>query len=157
MITNKKKIYLFTSITVLIILITTGIFIKMNNVKNGIFITKKLDANTSVYKKINDKVSEPIKKSGVYLLNTGEDNVTYLILDGSHMSLKNEVPYFSAVKIENKENSIMIYFNEELKIYPDGKYPEQRLIYKITKDKDTEYIRVFKNEEETHFDSVIGA
>jgi len=154
---NKKKICLFTSITVLIILITTGIFIKMNNAKDGIFITKKLDANTSVYKKINDKVSEPIKESGVYLLNTGEDNVTYLILDGSHMSLKNEAPYFSDVKIENKGNSIMIYFNEELKIYPDGKYPEHRLIYIITKDKDTEYIRVFKNGEETHFDSVIGA
>lgn len=56
--TNKKKIYLFTSITVLIILITTGIFIKMNNDKNDIFITKKLDVNTSIYKKINDKVSK---------------------------------------------------------------------------------------------------
>ncbi len=116
MITNKKKNYLFASITVFIILIATGFFIKMNNAKNGIFITKKLDVNTSVYKKINDKVSEPIKESGVYLFNTGEDNMTYLILDGSHMSLKNEAPYFSDVKIENKGNSIMIYFNEELKI-----------------------------------------
>jgi hypothetical protein len=157
LITNKKKIYLFTSITVLIILITTGIFIKMNNAKNGIFITKKLDVNTSVYKKINDKVSELIKENGVYLLNTGEDNVTYLILDCSHMSLKNEAPYFSDVKTENKGNSIMVYFNEELKIYLDCKYPEQRLIYKITKDKRTEYVRVFKNGEETHFDSVIDA
>lgn len=155
--TNKKKNYLFTSITVLIILITTGIFIKINNAKTGVFITKKLDANTSVYKKINDKVSEPIKESGVYLLNIGKDNVTYLILDGSHMSLKNEAPYFSDVRVENKGNSIMIFFNEEVRIYPDGKYPEQRLIYKITKDKNTEYIRVFKNGEETHFDCVISA
>lgn len=154
--TNKKKIYLFTSITVLIILITTGIFIKMNNDKNDIFITKKLDVNTSIYKKINDKVSKLIKENGVYLLNSGEDNVTYLILDVSHMSLKNEAPYFSDVKIENKGNSIMVYFNEELKIYPDCKYHEQRLIYKITKDKDTEYIRVFSNGEETHFDSAIA-
>lgn len=153
---NKKKIYFSISIIVLIILITTGIFIKMNNTKDDIFITKKLDTNTSVYKKINNKVSESIKESGVYLLNTGEDDVTYLILDGSHMSLKNEAPYFSDVKIENKGDSIMIYFNEELKIYPDGNYPEHRLIYKITKDKNTEYIRVFKNGEETHFDSVIA-
>jgi len=154
---NKKTKYLFTSITVLIILIAIGIFIKMNNTKDSVFITKKLDANTSAFKNINDKVSEPIKENGVFLLNTGEDNVTYLILDASHMSLKNEVPDFSNVKIENKGNSIMIYFSEKLKIYPDGKYPELRLIYKITKDKHTEYIRAFKNGEETHFDSVIGA
>lgn len=156
MIRNKKKIYLFTSITVLIILITTEIFIKMNNVKNDIFIIKKLDVNTSIYKKINDKVSKLINESGVYLLNTGEDNVTYLILDGSDMSFKNEAPYFSDVKIENKGNSIMIYFNEYLKIYQDGKYPEHILIYEIIKDKDTEYIRVFRNGEETHFDSIIA-
>jgi hypothetical protein len=129
----------------------------MNSAKKGIFATKKFDVNTSDYNKINNKVNKTIKKSGVYLLNTGEDNVTYLILDGSHMNLNNEAPYFSDVKVENKGNSIMIYFNEELKIYPIGKYAEQRLIYKITKDKDTEYIRVFKNGEETYFDSVIGA
>ena len=154
---NKKKIYLFTSIAVLIILTTTGIIIKMNGTKDDIFITKELIANTSTYKKINDKVSKTIKESGIYLLNIGEDNVTYLILDGSHISLKNEAPCFSDVKIENKGDSIMIYFSEELKVYPDGKYPEHRLIYKITKDKDTEYIKVLKNGEETHFDTVIGA
>jgi hypothetical protein len=154
---NKRKIYLFISITVFIVLIAAGIFMKMNNAKNGIFITKKLYANESTYKKINDKVSETIKENGVCLLNTGEDNVNYLILDGSHISLKNEAPYFSDIKIQNKGNSIIIYFNEELKIYPEGKYPEHRLIYKIIKDKDTQYIRVFKNGEETHFDSVICA
>lgn len=154
---NKRKIYLFISITVFIVLIAAGIFMKMNNAKNGIFITKKLDANESAYKKINEKVSETIKENGVYLLNTGEDNVTYFILDGSHISLKNEAPYFSDIKIGNKGNSIMIYFNEELKIYPEGKYHEHRLIYKIIKDTNTEYIRILKNGEETHFDSVICA
>ncbi|MFT8352867.1 MAG: hypothetical protein ABF685_28620 [Clostridium saccharoperbutylacetonicum] len=155
MIKNKKKIYFFTSTTVLIILIVIGIFIKMNNVTADVFSTRELEVNTSAYKDISDKVMESVKDSGVYLLNTGEENVTYLILDGTHMSLKNEAPYFSDVKIENKEKSIMIYFNEELKIYPDGEYPEHRLIYRITKTKDNEFIRVFKNGEETHIDSVI--
>lgn len=151
---NKKKIYLVTIISALIILIATGVFIKMNNSKDDTFTTKKLDDNTSLYKKINDKASLSIGESGVYLLNTGEDNVSYLILDGSHMSLKNEAPYFSDVKIENEGDSIMIYFNEELRTYPVGEYSGQRLIYKIINNKDTEYIKIFKNGEETHFNSI---
>lgn len=155
MIKNKKKIYLYTSIIALLVLIAAGVFIKINSDKKDIFTAKKLDVNTSAYKKINTKASKTIKKSGVYLFNTGEDKVTYLILDGSHVSLKGEAPYFSDVEIKTKENSIRIYFNEELKTYPSGNYPEQRLIYKITKDKQTEYIWVFRNGEQTHFDAVI--
>lgn len=154
LIMNKKKIYLVAVISALIILIAAGVFIKMNNAKDGTFSTKKLGDNTSLYKKINDKASVSIGESGVYLLNTGEDNVTYLILDGSHMSLNNEAPYFSDVKIEKEGDSIMIYFNEELKAYPEGKYSGQRLIYKIINNTDTEYIKVFKNGEETHFNSI---
>lgn len=152
---NKKKVYLVTFISALIILIAAGVFIKINNAKDGTFSTKKIDDNTSLYKKINDKASLSIGESGVYLLNTGEDNITYLILDGSHMSLNNEAPYFSDVKIENEGDSIMIYFNEELRAYPEGQYSGQRLIYKITNHKDAEYIKVFKNGEETHFNSIL--
>ena len=154
---NKKKYYLITSIIVLVILIISGVFAKINNVKDNTFTTEKLNANSSVYKKINNKVSGITEKNGTYLLNTGEDNVTYFILDRSHLSFRNEIPYFSDVKIENKGDSILIYFSEELKTYSEGKYTELRLIYRITKDKATEYFRVFKNGEETHFDSVIGA
>ena len=154
---NKKRYYLITSIIVLVILIIGGVFAKINNVKDNTFTTEKLNTNSSGYKKINNKVSRVIDKNGNYLVNIGEDNVSYLILDGSHLSFKNERPYFSDVKIENKGDSILIYFNEELKIYSEGKYTELRLIYRITKDKDTEYFRIFKNGEETHFDSVIGA
>ena len=154
---NKKRYYFITSIIVLVILIIGGVFAKINNVKDNTFTTEKLNTNSSGYKKINNKVSGVIDKNGSYLVNIGEDNISYLVLDGSHLSFKNEIPYFSDVKIENKGDSILIYFNEELKIYPEGKYTELRLIYRITKDKDTEYFRIFKNGEETHFDSVIGA
>lgn len=150
---NKKILYSIISIAALVILIV--IFTKMSNTKAAIFITKQLDARSREYMKINDKVSKLIKGNGVYLLNTEKDKISYLILDGSYMNLKNEAPYFLDVKIENKEASIMIYFGQQMKTYPDGKYPEQRLIYKITKDKNYEYIRVFKNGEETHIDSVI--
>jgi len=152
---NKKKYYLITSIIVLAILIISGVFIKINSAKDNTFTTEKLNTNSSVYKKINNKVSGVIDKNGTYLLNIGED-ITYLILDGSHLSFKNETPYFSDVKIENKGDSILIYFSEELKTFSEGKYSETRLIYKIRKDNDTEYIKVFKNGEETYIDSVIG-
>jgi len=154
---NKKIFYLLISISILMILLLIGINIKMNNVKDNTFIAEKLNTNSDAYKKINDKASDFIKENGVFLLQTEEDNVNYLILDGSHMNLKNESPYFSDVKVENKEDLIMVYYNEELKTYTEGKYPEHRLIYKITKDKETKYIRVFKNKVETHFNSVIGA
>lgn len=153
---NKKKRYLITSIIVFIILIISGVFTKINNAKDNTFTTEKLNFNSSVYKKINNIVSVVIDKNRTYLLNIGED-VTYLILDGSYLNFKNETSYFSDVKIENKGDSILIYFSEELKTYSEGKNSENRLIYKITKDNDTEYIKVFKNGEETHIDSVIGA
>lgn len=150
---NKKIFYSIITIAALVILIV--IFAKTSNTKAGTFITKQLDTRSREFIKINDKVSKLIKGNGVYLLNTEGDKVNYLILDGSYINLKNEAPCFSEVKIENKEDSIMIYFNEELGTYQNGKYPEQRLIYKITKDKNYEYIRVFKNGEETHIDSLI--
>lgn len=153
---NKKIYFLLTSMAVIFILSIIVIYTKVNNTKYSNFTTEKLVTNSSAYKKINNKVNGLIKKNGIYLLQTGEDNVSYFILDGSHMNLKYEAPYFSEVKIESKEDSILIYFSEKLKVYPLGKYPDNSLIYKITKDKDTEYIRVFKNGKETHFDSVIG-
>lgn len=153
---NKKIIYVLTSLTVLLIIIIIGIE-KLNNVKEGTFSAEKLNINSKDYKKINGKVSETINKNGVYLLNIGDEKVEYLILDGSHISFKNEVPYYSDVKVEKKEDSIMIYFNEEEKTYSESKFLELRLIYKITEGKGTEYTKVFKNGEETHFDSVIGA
>jgi len=127
----------------------------MSDAKDNTFLTEELNTNSNAYNKINDKVSNLIKENGVFLLQTGEDSVTYLIFDSSHMSLNNEASNFSDVKIENNHNSIIINFSEELKNYTEGEYPEHRLIYKIIKDKDTEYIKVFKNGEDTHFDSVI--
>jgi hypothetical protein len=148
---NKKILYLFIPVIVVVISIMLGI-----NTKNSIFIVEKLEDNSNAYRKIYDNKNEFIKENGIFLLQTEEEKEIYLILDGSHINLNREVPYFSDVIIENKEDTIRIYFNEELKNYKVGKYPENILIYKITKDKDYEYIQLFKNGEETHFDSIIG-
>jgi hypothetical protein len=136
-------------------LISIGINLKIIKTKGNIFSTEQLNTNSNAYNKVNDKVMKFIKGNGVFLLQSDSDNVTYLILDGSNMNSNNEAPYFSNVKIENNSNAIIINYDEELNDYTKSKYLEHRLIYKIIKDDDTEFMKVFKNGEETHFDSII--
>ena len=153
---NRRFFSSLASIIVVAILIVIGISTKINSAKDDTFSTQKLNANSNAYKKINDKVISSIKENGVFLLQTDEANVTYLILNGSHLNTENKIPYFSDIKIENKEDSIIIHFSEELKPYSTDKNAENRLIYKIAKGKDYEYIKLFRNGEGTHFNTIIG-
>ncbi|ERI92341.1 hypothetical protein HMPREF1982_02323 [Clostridiales bacterium oral taxon 876 str. F0540] len=153
MLLKKKYTYLLTIITAIVILFSVGYIVRTSASKNKTFIAKEINFNTFSNKKIRIAIEQICKDNGVFLYNL-KDNATYLILDGSHANFKGEAPYFSDVKIEAKENSIRIYFTQELKNYPFGKYPQQKLVYKITKDKKYDYIKVFKDGVETHFDSI---
>lgn len=153
---RKKHFYLLTFIAVSVVLLITINKTLNNNAKQNIFTTEKININTALNNKTKNAISQLCKDNGVFLFNLSESNVIYLILDGTHVNLNGEASYFSDVKVEAKDDTIMIYFSEGLKNYPFGKYPEQKLVYKITKDKNYDYIKVFKNGEESHFDGIGG-
>lgn len=140
-------------LSIIILLITVNNRTK-NSAKNNIFTTEKINMVTDLSMKEKDAVDQLCKDNGVFLLDSQERNVIYLIFDDTHVNLNGEAPYFSDVRVETKDDMLMIYFNEESKKYLSGKYPELKQVYKIIKDKDYTYIRVFKNGEETHFDGI---
>jgi hypothetical protein len=149
----KERILSAAFITLLIILIVGGVSI-IRYVKKDAFSAERIIIDTAKHAKVKKQIDSLCEKNGVFLLQSEKNNEIYLILDGSHTSLEGEAPYFSNVKVTTEKDSIMIYFNEEPKNYTVGKYPEQRLVYKINTDKDYEFIKLFKNGEETHFDSI---
>lgn len=152
----RKRIFLLiTFVVVVAILLLTGNAIK-NNAKHNVFRAEKINIEKDFDKNTKNSISRLYKDNGVFLLNSVESNVSYLILDGTHLDLNNEAPYYSDVKVEAKDDLISIYFREEVKKYPLDKYPEQKLVYKIMKDKNYEYIKVFKNGKASYFDSVGG-
>lgn len=151
---RKKSLCLITFVSVLVILLT--IINTINNAKQNIFTTEKINIDPALDEKIKYAINQLCKGNGVYLFNSEESHVVYFILDGTHVNSYGEALCFSDVKVETKDDLIMIYFSEGLKNYPFGKYPEQKLVYKITKDKNYNYIKIFKNGEETHFDGIGG-
>jgi hypothetical protein len=147
------KILIVLILAFVILLIAGNVIIKDKTERN-IFTAEQVESETSLNSDIKNSIKRICKTSGAFLIQTENEKISYFILDGSHINLKGEAPYFTNVKFETKEDSVMIYFNEEVRHYPEGKYPEQRLIYKIIKDKDYEYNKLFKNGELTHFTTI---
>jgi hypothetical protein len=151
---KKSRKYLIIFFSLVTALIIFGVIIKTNVSSNDKFTVESIDLNLRKNAKISKRISEINIDNGVFLLNI-DDKETYLILNGSNVNLKGEAPYFSNVSISSKEDTISIYVNEENKKYFLGEYPNNKLVYKITNDKDSKYMKIFRNGEESYFDSII--
>jgi hypothetical protein len=152
----KKKYYLLTLVLVSIVLLIIGYNITKDFFREDVFKAEKINLEADVKSKTRAAIELLCQENGVYLFNTGKLDETYFILDGTHVDLNGKAPSFSDVKIETLEDTIMIYFNEELKNYSIATSSEQKLVYKIIKDKNYNYIKLFKNGEETYFDEIGG-
>lgn len=152
---KRKYHYLILGVLSLIILVVLFNIVRNNSPKKTINNQLAEEINLS---SLNTK-DIIFKENGVYLQYLDNHNLDkpkemYFILNGSIVNLEGEAPFYSNVDIKTSENEIQIYFDEEIKKYPQGKYPDHKLIFKITPDKKYEYIKVFKNGQESHFDSV---
>jgi flagellar basal body L-ring protein FlgH len=105
--------------------------------------------------KVQEFVNRFSNQNDIYLF-TNEKQEKYLFLNGYNVVEGKEAPYFSDTKVELDDDTLTVYFNEKYTNSYSNKELSNRLLYRIRVDKQYEYIRIFKNGEETHFDVVGG-
>lgn len=98
-------------------------------------------------------ISDWMLENGIYLNELSGDNTFYLFLNSSNLNEGGETLYLTNVKIEESGNRIQIAFDEK-STTDDGNDAPNLLLYKIEKHKVFDYIQVFKNGVETHFDVI---
>lgn len=98
-------------------------------------------------------VDRRIKENGVFKLNTS-DGSEYLFLNGSNVIQGERASYYDNIWIEDDGNTAKIYFNEFYIDNYQGEELENIKLYKMVLKDTTEYIGIYKNDQETYFDSI---
>lgn len=132
----------------LLILIVCGILTgcEGNKVTISEINMEKVNDNVTNYINIIDN-DEKSTGTGVYMYNDSK-NQRYLYLNQDFLDDGRD---FGDIAIKLDENSINIYLND-ISIF-EGEVDTYKL-YKINLKGDYEYLKVFKNGEETHFDGI---
>lgn len=105
--------------------------------------------------KLTDFINESSKKNGVHIFENNNEEL-YIFLNGCNVFQGGKAPYFEDIKIEVQEDSLVISFIEKYTDDYSDKNIENKVLYKVKKHKVFEYIRVYKNSQEVHIDSVWG-
>lgn len=108
--------------------------------------------------KINRRVAKFIAdyedSNGVYIFYYNEKDI-YLLLNNKNVKQGDEAAFYKDIMIEDKGDTIAISFNEYyIKDY--SSVVKNKLIYRIKTIKDFDYIKVYKNGEETYI-NVVGS
>lgn len=106
---NKKRLYSLLAA----VAIVSMVFILAFVLNNRLAFEGKIPPDSRTYAKINALVDEHIHANGVYLLNTEEKHVVYLVLDGSHLSFSNETPRYSEITIDQTNDKLTIHLRED--------------------------------------------
>jgi len=120
--------------------------------KNDSLFTK-VDLNNA-NGEIKSSLSTFYSKNGIYLYENGTDEV-YLFLNGYNVVQGEKTPYYADVSMKVKDKTLVINFSEKYADDYENKEVENRHLYKIKKPENVDTIKVFSNEQETHFDAVI--
>jgi hypothetical protein len=115
-----------------------------------------------VFSKVNTKTTNKKVKTfmeryndmnGIYLY-VHSSNDMYLYLNGYNVNNGDKASYFTDVKVEVKEGTLVINFNEKYIDDYHNKEIDNRVLYKIRQPKKVDTITIFKNGQETHFDTI---
>lgn len=132
----------------LLILIVCGILTGCEGIKVTISEINMENVNDNVTNYINIVDNDEMSTgTGVYMYNYSK-NQRYLYLNQDFLDGGRD---FGDIDIKLDENSINIYLND-ISI-SEGEVDTYKL-YKINLKGDYEYLKVFKNGEETHFDGI---
>lgn len=158
---NKKIGYVVISIIAIVALIFIGNYLKnknsiVNNIEGVEVNSNDVKVDDKVSSDVEEKINKTFKENGVYLLNSGKENIMYIIFDGSKVDINGEAPYFSNFKVETTNNSIIFYIDEEVKKYPKNELSNHKLIYRIKMNKEYESVSIYRNGKEGHFDCISG-
>jgi len=136
--------------SMLIIFIILSVMISCN--KNDSLFTK-VDLNNA-NGEIKSSLSNYYSENGIYLYENGTDEV-YLFLNGYNVEQGEKSYYYDDISMEVKDKTLFINFSEKYADNYENKEVENRQLYKINKPENIDTIKVFSNEQETHFDSII--
>ncbi|TWH81673.1 hypothetical protein [Sedimentibacter saalensis] len=136
--------------SMLIIFIILSVMISCN--KNDLLFTK-VDLN-NVNEEIKSSLSNYYSENGIYLYENGADEV-YLFLNGYNVEQGEKSSYYDDISMEVKDKTLFINFSKKYADNYENKEVENRQLYKINKPENIDTIKVFSNEQETHFDAVI--
>lgn len=120
--------------------------------KNDLLFTK-VDLN-NVNGEIKSSLSNYYSENGIYLYENGTDEV-YLFLNCYNVAQGEKPSYYADVSMEVKDKTLVINFSKKYADNYENKEVENRQLYKINKPENIDTIKVFSNEQETHFDSII--
>lgn len=135
----------------MVVLISTLLAIAINNNTKEVFTKEKLD-NTS--RKVTASLSPFYNKNGIYLYGDGTKE-RYLFINGYNIKQGELAPCYTDVKMELKDKTLIINFKETYAEEHEKGEISNRLLYKIKKLDNVDKISIFKNGQETHFDSII--
>lgn len=94
------------------------------------------------------EINEDGKGNGIYILN-GKKDKFYLFLSQEFLD---KGKGFGSIDVKEEEDALSIYLNESSDIGQENQ--ETYKLYEIHRPKDYEFLRVFKNGEETHIQTV---
>ncbi len=94
------------------------------------------------------EINEDGTGNGIYILNGKKDRF-YLFLSQEFLD---EGKSFGSIDVKEEEDALSIYLNESSDIGKENQ--ETYKLYEIHRPKDYEFLRVFKNGEETHIQTV---
>lgn len=105
--------------------------------------------------KIKQFTETHIGENGIYLY-TRSKNEMYLFLNGYNVNNGEKAIYFTDIKAEVKDETLIINLNENYTDDYINKKIDNRVLYKINPPENIEFISIYKNGQETHFDVVEG-
>lgn len=119
------------------------------NFKNNELSYSKVELNST-----KDEVLEFVKsvegENGIHLFQY-EDNTMYVFLNGNIVEQGSDARFFSDFKVNGKDDTLNIYYDEKFTNDYANKTLNNRELYKINLDKKYENVIPFKNNDETSF------
>jgi hypothetical protein len=102
---------------------------------------------------LGDSVDKRIGDNGIFHLHTSDGN-QYLFLNGSNVGQGEEAAYYEDIRIKDDKNIAKIYFDELYTADYQDKELENVKLYEIFLKDTIDTIGIYKNGQETYFDSI---
>jgi hypothetical protein len=155
----------------ILICILLLLMIGLSGCRKKEFSYRELDLTKASSRKLQNRINELFSENGVYILQDSKhDNVIYLIFNSFQTDLEGNVGQYSNIEIKSEDDTIRIDFDYSVTEYAskteigdqvfykvsEGDLYTGQLVYKIMKEKEYEYLSLYKNGEEAYFDGIGG-
>jgi hypothetical protein len=92
------------------------------------------------------------QKNGAYLLEYGDRKNVYLFLNATNVAQGSKSIYFDSITVDIEANILNIKYTEKEIDQPN--VSKNRMLYRIYRTESVDKIRIYRNGEETHFETI---